>query len=53
MKCSYCKVLYLILLGGGGGGLVALLITEDAVGTGPGHFESLDCSLKVEAALML
>jgi hypothetical protein len=28
------------------------LLTESAVGTGGGHFESLDWPLKVEAALM-
>jgi hypothetical protein len=45
--------------GGGGvqhayvGAIIAYLLTEGAVGSGGGHFESLDCQLKVEAALML
>jgi hypothetical protein len=32
--------------------IIAYLLTEGAVGTGGGHFESLDCPLKVEAAPM-
>jgi hypothetical protein len=31
----------------------AYLLAEGAVGTDGDHFESLDCQLKVEAALML
>jgi hypothetical protein len=33
--------------------MIAYLLTEGAVGTGGGHFESLDCPLKVEAVLLL
>jgi hypothetical protein len=33
--------------------MIAYLLTEVAVGTGGGHFESIDFQLKVEAALML
>jgi hypothetical protein len=35
------------------GAIIAYLLTEGAVGTGGCHFESLDCVLKAEAALML
>jgi hypothetical protein len=35
------------------GAIIAYLLTEGALGNGGGHFESLDCQLKVEAALML
>jgi hypothetical protein len=35
------------------GAIVAYLFTEIGLGTGGGHFESIDCPLKVEAALML
>jgi hypothetical protein len=34
------------------GAIKAYLLTEGAVGTGVGHFESLDCPLKVEAERM-
>jgi hypothetical protein len=33
-------------------GIVAYLCTETDLGTGGGHFESIDCPLKIEAALM-
>jgi hypothetical protein len=35
------------------GAIIAYLLTEGAVGTSGGHFESLDCPLNVEAARML
>jgi hypothetical protein len=34
-------------------GIVAYLPTEIGLGTGGGHFESIDCSLKLETATML
>jgi hypothetical protein len=43
-------------LGGGGvciGIIVAYLLTEIDLGTGGGHFESIDSPLKLEAAPML
>jgi hypothetical protein len=33
--------------------MIAYPLTEGALGTGGGHFESLDYQLKVETALML
>jgi hypothetical protein len=33
--------------------IIAYLLTEGAVGTVVGNFESIDCPLKVEAARML
>jgi hypothetical protein len=35
------------------GAIIAYLLTEGAVGTDGGHFKSIDCSLKEEAALIL
>jgi hypothetical protein len=35
------------------GGIVAYLLAEIDLGTGGGHFESIDCALKLEAAPIL
>jgi hypothetical protein len=35
------------------GGIVVYIITEIDIGSGGGHFESIDCPLELEAALML
>jgi hypothetical protein len=54
---SFIAIILSILFGGGGedstlyGAVAAYILTEIDLGTGGGHFESIDYPLKVEAAL--